>query len=129
MTYAKLTLSVGRDLLAVCKLDPDAPVPTWAFSGDFCSVTRTQSELSIICPESSVPEGVLCDAGWRCLRVAGSLDFEQIGIFASLASPLAAAGISIFPIATYDTDHILVKQTNLETALRVLLESGHQVQV
>jgi hypothetical protein len=129
MQARKLTLTLLDVPLAVCRLAPDDPGPEWALSGPFYSVTRTPHELSVICAQSSVPDGVQHDAGWRCLSVVGQLDFEQIGVFASLAGPLAAAGISIFPIATYDTDHVLVKEIDLLRAVNVLVEAGHQLQV
>ncbi len=48
------------------------------------------------------------------------LDFNLVGILASLLRPLAADGISVFVLSTYDTDYILVKQENLEKAIRAL---------
>jgi hypothetical protein len=50
-----------------------------------------------------VPEGALCESGWRALKVAGPLDFSLTGVFASPAGPLAEAGISIFALSTYET--------------------------
>jgi len=55
------------------------------------------------------------------------LDFGITGILASLAVPLAEAGVSIFALSTYDTDYILVREDNLEKAKQVLLASGHVV--
>jgi hypothetical protein len=47
------------------------------------------------------------------------------GILASLANPLAEAGISIFAISTFDTDYILVKSDRMEAALQTLIDAGH----
>ena len=129
MTARKLTLALLPTTLAVCRLDPGAPIPDWALTGPFSSITRTQHELSIICAQESVPPDVQHEGGWRCLSVTGQLDFEQIGVFASLAGPLAEAGISIFPIATYDTDHVLVKDADLVRAVNVLVEVGHEIRI
>lgn len=109
---------------AICRLDSDAPIPEWAHIG-FFSITRTPDELSIVCKEEIVPEGVTGEKGWRCLQVMGPLDFALTGILASLAAPLAEAGISIFAISTYDTDYFLVKELN--RAIAVLSNSGHNV--
>jgi uncharacterized protein len=129
LTPRKLTLTLLSTTLAVCRLDPSAPLPEWALGGSFSSVTRTGSELSVICPEADVPAEVQHAGGWRCLSVVGQLDFEQIGVIASLAGPLAGAGISIFPVATYDTDHVLLKDVDLLQAINVLVEAGHQIRV
>jgi len=52
---------------------------------------------------------------------------ELVGILASIANPLAEAKISIFAISTYDTDYVLVKAADLDTAVDVLQRAGHQV--
>jgi hypothetical protein len=41
------------------------------WSEGFFSITRTADELSVVCPEELVPEGVKVERGWRTLRVAG----------------------------------------------------------
>ncbi len=112
---------------AACRLEPSAPVPAWAQGGDFCAVTRTDQELSIVCPESSVPDDVDAQRGWRCMRVAGPLDFAVTGVAAALASPLAEAGIPILLIATYDTDYLLVRADDLERAIAALDAAGHRL--
>jgi hypothetical protein len=55
------------------------------------------------------------------------LEFDQVGILASLAQPLAQAGISLFVVSTYDTDYLLVKQDRLESALEALRTAGHRL--
>ena len=67
------------------------------------------------------------ERGFRALAVVGTLDFALTGVVASLAAPLAAAGISIFGISTYDTDHILVREDRLADAKTVLAAAGHTV--
>lgn len=122
-----LMLLVLPGTLAICRLGPDAPIPDWARAGDFCSITRTSDELSIVCTEAAVPDGVKSDRGWRCLKIEGPLDLSLTGVLASLLSPLAEAGISIFAVSTFDTDYLLVKAENLERAAEALIQSGHQV--
>ena len=61
------------------------------------------------------------------MRVAGTLEFHLTGILASLASPLAEAGISIFALSTFDTDHLLVKEGVLEPAIHTLKAEGHEI--
>jgi hypothetical protein len=112
---------------AVCRLPPDVPVPAWAGSAVFCSVTRTADELSVVCPAGQVPPGAKHERGWRLLKLDGPFDFGAIGILASVLTPLATAGVSALAIASFDTDHILVKATRLSDALRALEAAGHVV--
>jgi hypothetical protein len=124
---SELTLHVLPERLAVCRLAPDAPVPAQPGGAAFWSVTRTSDELSIVLPEEAVPAMWEAETGWRCLKVQGPLDFGLTGILASLATPLAKAGVSIFALSTYDTDYVLVKDSDLEEAKRALSAGGHRV--
>lgn len=124
----QLCITVLPETMAICQLESDAPVPEWALQSNFLSVTRTSGELSIVCPEANVPERTKCERGWRCLRVEGPLDFSLIGILASLAAPLADAGIAIFVLSTYATDYLLIAEKDMERAVMVLAESGHKVE-
>ena len=90
-------------------------------------MTRTASELSIVCPDASVPAAVTAHRGWRAIAVDGTLDFALTGVLASLASPLASAGVSIFAVSTYDTDYVLVQQDALDRAVAALAAAGHRV--
>ena len=56
------------------------------------------------------------------------MDFSQIGVLASLVNPLAEAGISVFAISTFDTDYLMVKQTDLDKATAALRQTGHSIQ-
>jgi hypothetical protein len=121
----KLTLAIFPNLFAVCRLHPDGFIPHWALLGDFVSLTRTNTELSIICPQENVPEDALAERGWHCIKADGPFDFSVAGIHASLALPLAEADISTMAIATYETDHVLVKAEELEHTVQTLTRAGH----
>jgi hypothetical protein len=121
----QLALTIVEDTFAVCRLNADAAVPTWASASKFFSVTRTADELSVVCPQRLVPDEVRCERGWRCLRVAGTVDFSMIGVVDSLVTPLAEAGVSVFVLSTFDTDYLLVKEDDLERALAALRAAGH----
>jgi uncharacterized protein len=122
-----LILHVLPEKLAVCRLPADTPIPTWATAESFFTITRTADELSIVCREQYVPAGIEASRGWRALKLHGPFDFEQVGILLRVAKPLAAAGISILPIATYETDYLLVQEVVLATAVTVLRQAGHVV--
>ncbi len=72
MVVRRLRLHLLPDRLAVCRLDPGAPLPDAAHlpeparDGSFFSVTRTEEEVSIVCSEDSVVSGSRVERGWRC---------------------------------------------------------------
>ena len=121
-----LTLRLLPGTFAVCRLPPEAPDPEWA-KGEFVSITRTRQEVSVVCEEKNVPEGVVRQGDFACLVVAGPLDFALTGVMASLAGPLADAGISIFPLGTYDTDYVFVRRNETQRAIAALEEVGNKV--
>jgi hypothetical protein len=118
-------LSTFPQRLAVCRLSASAPLPSWV-RGEFTSVTRTPDELSVICDEDAVPGDVQAERGWRMLRVQGPIPFDMTGVAAALVTPLAQAGISVFLLATYDTDYLLLKEDVFERGLE-LLRATHDV--
>ena len=113
--------------LGIVRLGPADSVPQWAQRGCFQSVTRTTEELSIVCDSHDIPAEVAAERDWSCLCVAGRLDFALTGVLASLAEPLAKAGISIFVVSTYDTDYVLVRTRALADAVAALRNAGHDV--
>jgi len=120
-----VSLEVIPDIFAVTRLDPTEPIPDWAQRGSFVSISRTADELSIVCRQNDVPEGVKCERNWSALKVKGPLDFGLTGVLSSIVQPLALAGVSIFAISTFDTDYVLVKQENLQKAITTLEEASH----
>lgn len=122
-----LSLMLLPSTLAICRLEPAAALPAWAAAGSFYAVTRTSEELSVVCEQHLVPADVTCQRDWRCLQVAGPLDFALTGVLARLAAPLADAAIPIFVISTYDTDYLLVQANQLAATADALRAAGHAV--
>jgi len=111
---------------AIARLAPDASVPASVLDASrFASVTRTADELSLVCDESLAPDGATTEHGWAVLKLHGPFAFDQVGILASCLTPLAAHGVSVFTISTFDTDYILIKAEQADAAIGVLQGAGH----
>jgi hypothetical protein len=124
----RLAIDVIDGDYTVTRFDAGTTVPAGLFDGDgLVSVSRTPTEVSIVSPSAIAPEGGQTEVGWRLLTVRGPLEFTLTGIMASLAGSLAAAGVSLFALSTFDTDHILVHATDLARAVAALREAGHEV--
>ncbi|NOX23031.1 MAG: ACT domain-containing protein [Actinobacteria bacterium] len=121
MTFLKHTPT-----LAVVRLAAAAVVPPWV-GGDFVSVTRTANELSIVCDAAAVPVELWDGDPWVRFEVAGPLDLTMTGVIADIATCLAAAEIPVFTIATYDTDHVLVRKKHADRATIALRAAGNLV--
>ncbi|MEO1174100.1 MAG: ACT domain-containing protein [Myxococcota bacterium] len=107
---------------SVCRLAPGTPLPSWLRG--WYSVTSTSVELSIVCASPIVPDGVQREDGWALLSLTGPIPFETTGVVAGLTQGLAVAGIGVFVVSTFDTDHLLVKAEQVEEAVRILKAAG-----
>lgn len=123
MTTRRRLLLLPRRF-AVCRFGPDAPLPVWIFNGGATvwSLTRTPTELSLVCPAEDLPPSVdeNVTSPWRAFALDGVVPFETVGVIASLTVPLAAAGIPVFVLSTYDTDLLLVREQFADRAREVL---------
>lgn len=122
MELKRLKLSILPGKYGICHFDKGDSIPEWAKDTEFCSITRTPNELSIIYPQEKIPGGILVEKDWRVLKVEGPLGFVLTGVVASLSKPLADAGISIFYVSVYETDYLMVENDNLEK-VRVILSA------
>lgn len=118
----RLSLLPGR--LSVARLPGGTALPAWADGAGFVSITRREGELSIVCADERVPADVRVERGWRALEVEGPLDFQMVGVLHALTGPLARAGISVFAVATFDTDVLLVREETLSRAVDALRDAG-----
>ena len=123
----KLVMKVIDETYGVCRLNNNQSVPDWAKDSRFYSITRTFEELSIVCSQANIPDGVKCEKDWRMLKIEGPLDFSMIGIIASISTVLAQAKISIFAVSTFDTDYILLKDKDFDNAVKVLRNEGYEI--
>ncbi|GCE30917.1 amino acid-binding protein [Dictyobacter alpinus] len=126
-THKRLVLALQPDMLAICRLEPTAHISEDILNGNFVAITKTNEELSIICPQDNIPEEVIYTKGWRCLRIEGPFSHDTSGILASVLTPLANAHLSVFTTTTFDTGHILIKEENLNHAIQLLTQTGHVI--
>ena len=124
----RLSLTLLLQRSALCRLDAQAPWPDWAQGPGLVSLTRTEEELSLICPQDRLPPGLTAQKDWRCFKVGGPLDPNQTGVLAALAVPLAQAGVSLLAVSTFETDYILVKEEDLTQAVQALERVGHHLE-
>lgn len=122
-----MKLLLSPHLFAISRFAAHSEVPGWSLKGSFSSINKTGDELSIVCEEKNIPLGVTAERGWRLFKVQGPLDFNLTGVLVSIATPLAQSKISIFAISTFETDYILVKSEDLESAIASLKKAKFSI--
>lgn len=90
----------------------------------FWNLAATPDEVSLVAPALVVGDDVPVVGPWIGFRVVGNLDFALTGILAALTMPLAAAGVSVFSVSTYDTDYLLVKSATRSAAIAAWMDAG-----
>lgn len=119
-----------NETYSVCQLAPDADIPNW-LKGEFVAILRTDEELTIVAPSSSMPapfvhsDQTQVSPDWKCFRVCSELEFDIVGVIAGISKVLAEAKISIFSLSTYNTDYFLVSQTSVQSTKQALTNAGY----
>jgi uncharacterized protein len=120
-------LFLRPEMLAVCQLPTGTDWPAPPPDGSLFSITAAETGLTVVCRPDEVPPGARVEPDWRALSVVGPLDFSLIGIIGSLTTLLAEAGVSVFVLSTFDTDHVLIKEDAVDSAIDALRQAGHAV--
>lgn len=119
------TLIALPERFAIHRCPMDAVLPQGIFATTPGSVIRDGESLTVVCDSGLTIADSRCERGWAAIRVAGPLDFALTGILAGLSSTLAAAGISIFALSSFDTDYLLFKAAHLQRAHAALRAAGY----
>ena len=104
MDSTKIVLSILEETYVIHKLDQSTNLPEELIEREFYSLSNSQEELSLVCPEKMLIQSENSSPNWKCLNVIGPLDLKLTGILAGLADTLAKAEISIFAFSTFNTD-------------------------
>jgi hypothetical protein len=125
----KPSLTVLKDKYMICQADASYGIPGWMDKEDFFSFTKTCEEISVICKQKNNdhPEILNLAPDRKIIRVNGPFDLSVTGIIAGISGVLAGNDIPLFTISTYNTDHILVSEENLENSISALRENGYEV--
>lgn len=121
----KLTLQLLNETYTINKLPQFAEIPSILSNGEMCFISRTDEELSIVCPDFMAPNNVQQELGWRCLKVEGTMKLQDVGVLASILQPLSEAGVPVFTISTFNTDYVFVMDEQLVNVVHALQKAGH----
>ena len=119
MSRHRLKFELLPEKFTICRLPTDAALPAWAVRGMLTSLTRTADELSIICPETSVPADLNAERGWRCLKLKGPISFSETGVLTAFVQPLSEHAIPIFVLSTHDTHYVFRERSMAEKGAAV----------
>jgi hypothetical protein len=122
---AMLHLIVHREEYALTRLPAGAPEPVFA-GGRFASISRLGQETTIV-SERGFAHGGETQGGFRLIEIQGEFALDSVGVVASVAGPLAVAGIGLFAFSVWSTDAFLVQDGDTARAIEALHAAGHRV--
>jgi len=120
-----LTFIVLEGDYSIHRLPPGADVPAVPREAAFSSISRTDEEITVVCPGALDLKAEHTEPGWSVLKVIGPLDFSLTGILAGISRILSDVEISLFAVSTWDTDYILIRSCDREKAIKALTSAGH----
>jgi hypothetical protein len=69
------------------------------------------------------------EGDWRMITFDMTLPLSLVGFFAAVSGALADAGVNLFTLSAYTTDHVFVKNTKLDLAVKALEKLGMSVRL
>ena len=123
----KLRIMMLEDKFSINKLPQFGEIPVIFTKGDMCFTSRTDDELTIICPEFMAPNNVQQEVGWRCLKVFSDGNItREIGVLSTITKPLADANIPVCCITTFSNVYVFMMEEHLVKAVHLLQQVGHE---
>ena len=121
-----MTLQTLPFPFTVCKVQDAIGID---LSHPYTFAAITEDECSLVCQTCFTPgETIAREDGWRAFRVAGSMDFGLVGVLSGITGTLAAQGVPVFAVSTFDTDYVLVKADRFAQAMAALVAQGHSLE-
>lgn len=78
--------------------------------------------------EGAIPPDAEAQRGFLAFQVAGPIAFSVVGVLAELAGVLAAAGVPILALSTFDTDVLLIAEERAGAATEAIVAAGWTVE-
>ena len=99
-----------------------------ACAGAF-AVIKDDRETTCVIDESRIGSQKFLgfEGDWRMITFDMVLPLSLVGFFAAVSGALADAGVNIFSVSAYTTDHVFVKDQKLDIAIKSLEKLGMSV--
>ena len=108
------TVGISDETYAVCRAETG--------HADAFATVRDESGTTVVVDHDDVDavDANEVEPGWRRLTFEMELPFELVGFLGAVATALADADVSVFVVSAYATDHVFVKEGDLDAAVQQL---------
>lgn len=94
------------------------------------AVIRDKNEITSVIDQSEIKDNkniIKIEKDWKLLTFGTVLPFGLVGFLAKISGLLAGEGIGIFVISAYSTDHIFIKEKDINKAIKKLESAGFKI--
>jgi hypothetical protein len=116
-TVVKFSVDPGKYTIA--KLD-SVPV----MSDKVFAIIKDQNEVTVVAKEGFVSQPISVEGFFRRITFDVALPYDLIGFAAHVSTLLANRDVPILVYSAYSTDHLFVKEEDLNKAVEALEEDG-----
>jgi hypothetical protein len=116
---ANVRFSVDNDRYIIARLKA---VPK--FSAEIFAVIRDKNEVTVIAKEGCVLRSISEEKFFKLVTFDVTLPFDLSGFLSHVSALLASKNIPIFAVSAYSTDHVFVREADLDSAGEVLEKDG-----
>ena len=116
----KLSVDSSRYIIAKLKEVPK-------FSGEIFAVIRDNKEVTVIAKEGFELQSISEEKFFKLITFDVTLPFDLTDFLSHVSALLASKNIPIFAISAYSTDHMFIREENLDSAVKVLEKDGMTV--
>ena len=116
----KFSVDADRYVIAKLKIVPK-------FSDEIFSIIRDKNEITAIAKEGLKLPCISEEKFFRLITFDVTLPFGLTGFISHVSALLARKNIPILAISAFSTDHIFVREEDLNSAIEVLKKDGMTV--
>ena len=114
-----IKFSVDPSKYTIAKLDS---IPT--FSDKVFAVIKDQNEVTVVAKEGFVSQTISVEGFFKRITFDVALPYDLIGFAAHVSTLLANENIPILVYSAYSTDHLFVREEDLNKAVSALEKDG-----
>lgn len=115
----RVKFSVDSNRYIIAKLK-EAP----KFSDEIFSIIRDKNEITVITKEGLELQPISEEKFFKLITFDVTLPFDLTSFLSHVSALLASKNIPILAISAYSTDHIFVREEDLDSAIEVLKKDG-----
>jgi hypothetical protein len=113
----KFSVDSNRYIIAKLKEVPK-------FSDEIFSITRDRNEITVVAKEGIDLQPISEEKFFKLITVDVTLPFDLTDFLSHVSALLARKNIPILTVSAYSTDHIFVREENLNGAVEVFKKDG-----